>query len=309
MDRNHIIVIGSLNYDIVFMQKRLPRRGETLTAESVAFCGGGKGANQAVQCAKLGIDTYLVGKVGNDTFGAFLVQEIERQGVDVSYVEPGIKNTGIASVNALLDGNVYSTISRGANYDITRDDIDRARPAMEASKILLLQLEIPMDVISYALDLAEACGLYVILNAAPAVPIDSRVLAKVDCLVVNEEEAGFYTGRKIYDLISAKENCNDLLDKVKECVVITLGAQGSVLCSRNGIREFPAVVNGPVVETTGAGDSYIGGFAYQRFLDKTPEEACLFASQVAGYTISGMGAQSAMPTIGQLGQGLKPAGL
>lgn len=300
MERDHIIVIGSLNYDIVFMQKRLPRRGETLTAESVAFCGGGKGANQAVQCAKLGIDTYLVGKVGHDTFGTFLVQEIERQGVDVRYVEPGTKNTGIASVNALLDGNVYSTISRGANYDITREDIDRAKTAMESSKILILQLEIPMDVVSYALDMAEACGLYVILNAAPAMPIDSGLLAKVDCLVVNEEEAGFYAGRKICDLRTAKESCNYLLDKVRECVVITLGAQGSVLCSRGGTREFPAIVNGSVVETTGAGDSYVGGFAYQRFFDKSPEEACLFASQVAGYTISGMGAQSAMPTLEQL---------
>lgn len=296
MDRNHITVIGSLNYDIVFIQERLPDKGETLTAEQAEVCSGGKGANQAVQCAKLGVSTYMAGKVGRDSLGIYLKQELESYGVNTKYIKESCSSTGIASVHALKEGSVYSTISKGANYEVTKEDIKQMEALIKNSAILILQLEIPVEAVNYALEVANKYEVYTILNAAPAKPVSDSMLKMVDCLVVNESEAGFYCGHKIQDLQSAEEEGKKFIKKIRGSMVITLGEQGSILISGNNSIWIPAEIQGRVSETTGAGDSYVGGFAFKKFMGGTDEEACRFASKVAGYTVTRIGAQQAMPT-------------
>lgn len=300
MNNGYITVVGSLNYDILFKQERLAQKGETYTADSVSFCGGGKGANQAVQCAKLGVKTYMVGKVGNDHFGEFLRDSLQTYGVDITHVGESTLNTGVAEVNVLADGSVFATISTGANFDIANEDIDALDDLICGSKVLILQMEIPVPVVEYLINKASAHGVYILLNAAPAKAIAEQALQLVDCLVVNETEASFYAQTPICDVASAREHYGKLLCKVKQTLIITLGKHGSLLCSAQGCTLFEADKTVKVIETTGAGDSYIGGFAYQKYLGNTDEEACRFASTVANVTVTKIGAQPAMPYLEEI---------
>ncbi len=302
MEEKYIVVIGSMNYDVLFKQQRLPMKGETYTADSVSFCGGGKGANQAVQCAKLGIKTYMVAKTGEDSFGDFLRSELVKYGVDTTYVGKSERTTGYASVNALTDGSVYATITEGANGDFTPADIDRLDDLIKNSAAIVLQLEIPVPVVEYIIEKAASFGVYILLNAAPAKPIRPEILKKVDCLVVNEPESTFYAGVTISDKASAEANYQQLLSKVKDTLVITLGKYGSLLCEQAGTTYFPADHSVKVVETTGAGDSYIGAFAVQKVLGKDNKEACAYASRVSQVTVTKIGAQPAMPTLAEMGE-------
>ncbi|WP_343208778.1 ribokinase [Anaerolentibacter hominis] len=300
MERTKVTVIGSLNFDIIFKQKRLPVTGETFPADSVSFCSGGKGANQAVQCAKLGLPVYMAGRVGEDTFGDTLLAAMKKYGVDTANVRRSRSNTGIAGVNSLEDGTLHSTLAVGANMDVTCGEIDQLEPLILGSRILILQLEIPVPVVEYAIELAARSGVYVILNAAPARDISAEALKKVNCLVVNEAEASFYAGRTIESVEEAMQYGPELLARIGETLIITLGAQGAVLFNRNGARHYPPVNTDIVVETTGAGDSFVGGFAYGKYHGQPDEEACILAGKASAVTIRSIGAQDAMPELKEL---------
>lgn len=296
----YIAVAGSLNYDILVKQERLPEKGETYTADSVAYEGGGKGANQAVQCAKLGVPTYLVGKVGQDVFGDVLLRKLETYGVQTDHISRSGQDTGLGIVHVLNDGAVYATIITGANFDFQEEDIKKIEAVAANSKILILQMEIPIPVVEDAIGFAKAHGVYVILNAAPAKAISREALAKVDCLVVNESEATYYAGVTISDPESAQANFQTLTSLTDGIVIITLGEKGSLLCRGDQSSLIPAVKPEAVVETTGAGDSYIGAFAYCKYIGKTDAEACNFAARVSSVTVTKVGAQGAMPYLHEL---------
>ena len=153
--RDYICVIGSINYDIIMKQKRMPLLGETYTADSITYSGGGKGANQAVQCAKLGIDTIMVGKVGRDAFGDTLVDKLKDYGVDCSCIGRSGSPTGVGVVHALEDGTVYASIITGANFDITSREIDGLDELVRSSRIIILQLEIPTGVVEHIIRQAK----------------------------------------------------------------------------------------------------------------------------------------------------------
>jgi len=299
MKENIITVIGSINYDIIFKQKRFAQKGETITADTVSFAGGGKGANQAVQCAKLGAVTYLVGAIGNDNFGEVLLLNLKRFGVNVDNIMIGELNTGIGVVNALEDGTLVSTISTGANYTINKRNIDDIEHLLERSKIVILQMEIPTDVVEYAILKAHEHGCFIILNAAPAKNISGFALSKVNCFVVNELEASFYSGETITDLETANKYCERLFVKVKDLVIITLGENGSVVYDGKQKLHVPAKkVN--AIESTGAGDSYLGAFAYKLLTDCKYSEAAEFAALAGAFTVTNVGAQDSMPTLKEL---------
>lgn len=294
-----ITVIGSINFDIIFKQQRLAVIGETYSAEHMSVAGGGKGANQAVQCAKLGVPTYLVGSTGKDVMGDQLLQELKSYGVNTHYVARVNETTGVGVVNALEDGSLMATISKGANYTMTKERIDAIEPLLKRSSIVILQLEIPVEVVEYCIHRAHELGCYVILNAAPAAAISADALAKVDCLVVNEPEASFYCGQEIDDLESALKYGRELYDKTGELLIITLGSKGSVLfndASNIHIEARPV----HAIETTGAGDSFIGALAYQLLLDTEITAAAEFATRAAAITVTRIGAQPAMPTLEEL---------
>lgn len=296
MINNIVTVVGSLNYDLIFKQKMLPVIGETFSADSISFCSGGKGANQAAQCAKLGLTTFMVGKIGNDYFGDVLKQNLNKYGVDTTYVTTGPTNTGIGVINSIEDGSLVATIAKGANYLLTTNDIDQAEDTIANSKVVILQLEIPIEVVEYTIKMAKNHSCYVILNGAPACDISENALKQVDCFVVNEAEASFYAGEIVSSYNEAERVCEILHGKVNRHLIITLGEEGSLIFDGSKKQYIPPN-KVKVVETTGAGDSYIGAFAYGIINGRTLSEAAHFASKVSSLTVQGIGGQDSMPTI------------
>ncbi|KQO16620.1 carbohydrate kinase [Paenibacillus sp. Leaf72] len=299
MKEKIITVIGSLNFDIIFKQQRLAVIGETYSADNMTITAGGKGANQAVQCAKLGAPTYLVGSVGRDVLGDQLLQDLADYGVNTDYVTRVDATTGVGVVNALEDGALMSTISKGANYAMTTERIDEIESLLKRSSIVILQLEIPIEVVEYCIHKAHDLGCFVILNAAPAAAISVDALAKVNCLVVNEPEATFYCGELIDDLESALKCGRELYEKTGELLIITLGKIGSVLFDAASHVHVKAT-EVEAIETTGAGDSYIGAFACQLLDGKEIAAAAGYATRAAAITVTKIGGQPAMPTLREL---------
>lgn len=290
------VVIGSINYDIIIKQDRLPKIGETISANSVSMCGGGKGANQAVQCAKLGLETYMIGKVGNDHFGEELLHGLEKNGVHTDFIKKADTNSGLGFVNSFPDGRLLSTIAKGANYELEIKDIDDAVSFIAEAEIMVLQLEIPVEVAEYAIQLGKAHGCKIILNAAPSLPISADVLKLVDYFVVNETEASYYANVEMETVEQALTASEVLLDKVGQFVCITLGEKGSVLFDGKEKQYFPAA-KVDVTETTGAGDSYVGGLTYSILNNFTLSEMGKFATAVSSKTVMKIGAHEAMPLL------------
>lgn len=297
--RDKITVIGSLNYDIILKMSRLPECGETLPVDQAAFSAGGKGANQAVQAAKLGVETYMVGCVGKDVHGDFLLETAQSYGVDTSYISRVEEITGMGIVSAVRDGSVYADIVRGANFLVTEKHIDEVRALLEETALVILQMEIPQKINLYAIDKAKACGCKVLLNAAPAEEIPEEYLKKCDILVMNEVEAGFYLKEDLDTVEKAVEGVKRLSQTWNNDIVITLGKEGAVVSDSGSVTFVPAK-GVKAVETTGAGDSFIGGIGYALLKGKGLTEACRFATCCSAVTVCRMGAQSSMPELEEI---------
>lgn len=291
-----ITVIGSLNYDVILKIPRLPFKGETLTANGATFSAGGKGANQAVQAAKLKTPTYMVGCVGTDASADFLVNTAKEYGVNVDYIRKVPGSSGMGVINAVEDGSVYACIVRGANFEVTKEDVDNAMPILKESGVCILQNEIPVEIIAYAIDKAKEAGCTVVLNAAPAIELLEECLSKVDILVVNEVEAEFYCHEKIDSVEKAKTEIKKMAEKYNNNVIFTLGKDGAV-AYENGTIEFIPAMKVDAIETTGAGDSYIGAVSHSIIEGKSLIEACKFATKCSAITVCRMGAQPSMPTL------------
>lgn len=297
--RDKIAVIGSLNYDVILKLSRLPEMGETFPAEDVAFSAGGKGANQAVQAAKLGVATYLIGCVGKDANGDIMVDTANKYGVNTDYVKRVDAPTGMGVVNALQDGNVFAVIVRGANFEITKEDIDNAEDLLKETELVVLQMEIPMEINMYAIDKAKEAGCKVLLNAAPAEEIPEAYLEKVDILVVNEVEAAFYLKSEVDSVDKAKIGALEMSKRLGNSCIFTLGKEGSVVADGTEATFIPSKkVN--AVESTGAGDSFIGGVGYALLHGMELVEACEFATRCSAVTVCRYGAQPSMPTLDEL---------
>ena len=291
-----ITVIGSLNYDVILKIPRLPFKGETLTANGATFSAGGKGANQAVQAAKLKTPTYMVGCVGTDASADFLVNTAKEYGVNVDYIRKVPGSSGMGVINAVEDGSVYACIVRGANFEVTKEDVDNAMPILKESGVCILQNEIPVEIIAYAIDKAKEAGCTVVSNAAPAIELPEECLSKVDILVVNEVEAEFYCHEKIDSVEKAKTEIKKMAEKYNNNVIFTLGKDGAV-AYENGTIEFIPAMKVDAIETTGAGDSYIGAVSHSIIEGKSLIEACKFATKCSAITVCRMGAQPSMPTL------------
>ena len=291
-----ITVIGSLNYDVILKIPRLPFKGETLTANGATFSAGGKGANQAVQSAKLKTPTYMVGCVGTDASADFLVNTAKEYGVNVDYIRKVPGSSGMGVINAVEDGSVYACIVRGANFEVTKEDVDNAMPILKESGVCILQNEIPVEIIAYAIDKAKEAGCTVVLNAAPAIELPEECLSKVDILVVNEVEAEFYCHEKIDSVEKAKTEIKKMAEKYNNNVIFTLGKDGAV-AYENGTIEFIPAMKVDAIETTGAGDSYIGAVSHSIIEGKSLIEACKFATKCSAITVCRIGAQPSMPTL------------
>ena len=294
-----ILVIGSLNFDIILEQERLPHMGETFQVDRVTTGGGGKGANQAVQAAKLGVPTMMIGALGRDLYGRHIEAQLQDFGVDTSHILKTDESTGLGINNVLRDGSVFGNIVRGANFALTADYLVGLENEIAQSSVVLFQMEIPTAVTELGIELAKKHGSYVILNAAPALPIDESRLSMVDCLIVNEMEASYYAGQSVQTLADALVACEILHQKVSDLVIITLGAGGSLLYNGKEKIFIPAQ-KVRAVDTTGAGDSYVGVFAAKLLQDLSPEEAAVWATLAASITVTEPGTQVAMPSLADL---------
>lgn len=293
--KHHVVVIGSLNYDILVQQDRLPDIGETFTGNELMLMPGGKGANQAVQCAKLGLDVTMVGCVGNDIYGNELIKSLDENHVRVTNITQRGKTSGIGIVQILQSGDYCSTIIKGANYLIAESDIQDA--LFTDRPLVILQSEIPDGVVERAISLARHHHCKILLNNAPARDISAQALSQVDFLVVNETEASFMSNMSVTSVKDALACAADLHQKVNGQVIITLGEKGAVLSGEQGAQHYPAVFCPDVVDTTGAGDSFIGGIAYCLVNAISLSEAIPFAAEISSCSIQKYGGQSSFPML------------
>lgn len=248
----------------------------------------------------------MVGKVGRDSFGDTLVEKLRDYGVDCSCIGRSSSPTGVGVVHALEDGTVYASIITGANFDITAREIDGLDELVRNSRIIILQLEIPTNVVEHIIRKAKQYHVYTILNAAPAKELDREVLKLVDCLIVNETEASFYAGVDITDGEMVRAHADRLSQLTEGTVIVTLGSKGSMLLGKEETVSIEPVKVEHVTESTGAGDSYIGAFAYGKYKGMTDRRACCFAARAASVTVTKIGAQEAMPCLNEIDESLVP---
>jgi ribokinase len=251
-----VLVIGSLNADLVVRAPRFPQPGETLGGGDLLTIPGGKGANQAVAAARQGAQVAMVGRVGSDNFGPVLVENLKSNHVDTSHVSTADSATGTAIIVVDDDGQNSIVLSAGANGEVVAADVDSAPDA----KILLLQFEIPMETVVHAAGRYKARGAAVILNPAPAQSIPNELLASVDILVPNESELSLLTGMPVGDENSAELAAREILKQGVKIVIVTLGSRGALLVTESDSIHVGAF-KVDVVDTTAAGDAFIGGFA------------------------------------------------
>lgn len=290
-----IVVVGSLNMDMVVSTDRVPEMGETILGKGFFTSPGGKGANQAVTAARLGGQVSMVGCVGNDTFGRALTQNLQKNNVSTNHVKTiDDVSTGVAII-VIKDGNNFIIVEPGANYKLTPEIVESVEDEIAKCSIMMIQLEVPLKTVEAAVKIAKRHGVKVLLNPAPAVQLPEEIINNVDIITPNETEAGILTGVALNNKDDAKSAVRILLDKGINKVVITLGSQGAMYNSGNDIKTHPAV-NVKVVDTTAAGDSFCGALAVALSHHKTIDEAVEYANAVGTLTITKKGAQSSLPT-------------
>ncbi|NKF27503.1 MULTISPECIES: ribokinase [unclassified Pseudomonas] len=302
----NVVVIGSLNMDLVTRAPRLPRGGETLIGHSFATVSGGKGANQAVAAARLGAKVSMVGCVGNDAYGVQLREALLAEQIDCQAVSVVEDSSGVALI--VVDDNSQNAIVivAGANGSMTPAVIDRFDAVLQAADVIICQLEIPDATVGHALKRGRELGKTVILNPAPASrPLPADWFAAIDYLIPNESEAAALSGLPVDSLATAEKAAAHLMSLGAGKVIITLGAQGSLFANGMGYQHFPAP-KVKAVDTTAAGDTFVGGFAAALAAGKTEAEAIRFGQIAAALSVTRAGAQPSIPTTSDV-QAFKPA--
>lgn len=292
-----ILVVGSINMDLVVNTDEIPKIGETVIGTSLLTVPGGKGANQAVAISKLGNKVILLGKVGNDDFGEKLICSMEDSGVDVDYIEKIEEPSGIAVINVDKSGNNNIVVIPGANKFVNKKYLRKNISLFEKSSIVLFQLEIPLESVKEGLKLAKQFGKTTILNPAPAHELDLEMIQNIDILIPNEHELKRISGMEINNEESLLLAAKQLIKKGIKIIIVTLGDKGVLYVDAKDHQFFEAYkVN--VVDTTAAGDSFIGGFAsYYWKYPKSIKAAINMGQKTAALSIQKTGAQSSLPTL------------
>lgn len=293
--KKKIVVIGSSNTDMVIKSDRLPKPGETILGGNFLMNHGGKGANQAVAAARLGGNVTFVCKIGNDIFGNETMEMFHKEKIDTTYV--GITTTepsGIALINVDKKGENCIVVASGANSTLSVEDIQKAEPAIKQASIVIMQLETPIESMTYAARMAKKDGTTVLLNPAPAQPLPDELLANVDIIIPNVTEAEIISGMCITDDESAKEAIRHISAKGIKTVIITMGARGALAYENNEFIHIPAF-KVEAVDTTAAGDTFCGGLCVALSEGKSLKEAIIFASKASSISVTRMGAQVSIP--------------
>ncbi|UVM65104.1 ribokinase [Pseudomonas sp. B21-009] len=297
----NVVVVGSLNMDLVTRAQRLPRGGETLVGESFVTVPGGKGANQAVAAARLGAQVAMVGCVGDDAYGQQLRQALADEQIDCQAVSIA---AGVSSGVALIVVDAASqnaiVIVAGGNGQLLPESVQRFDALLQNAEVIICQLEVPMATVAYTLERGRALGKTVILNPAPTSgPLPAEWFAHIDYLIPNESEAEALSGLPVNDLDSAKAAATRLLAMGVGKVIVTLGAQGALFADGRVFRHFPAPVVQPV-DTTAAGDTFVGGFAAALARGEAQGAAIAFGQRAAALSVTRAGAQPSIPHLSEL---------
>ncbi|WP_326752852.1 ribokinase [Streptomyces hirsutus] len=288
-----LLVVGSANADLVIGVERRPDAGETVLGSDLVVHPGGKGANQAVAAARLGARTALLARVGDDAHGRLLLDSQRAAGVDTAGVLVGGAPTGVALITVDPSGDNSIVVSPGANGRLTPDDVRAAGSLLHAAKVVSTQLEIPLEtVVEVVRSLAPDSRL--VLNPSPPQPLPDEVLAACDPLILNEHEAKVILG-EAYAGEKPEDWARLLLAKGPRSVVVTLGGEGALVASSEGVSRIPAV-KVRAVDTTGAGDSFTAALAWRLGLGESLSDAAAYAARVGAATATRKGAQVSFPT-------------
>jgi ribokinase len=286
-----IAVIGSANIDLTTFADRFPKPGETIFGQKFDLGFGGKGANQAVAARLCGAEVFMVARVGSDLFGPATIENFKKLGIDTTHVKSveGL-SSGVAPIFVEPNGQNRILVVKGANDALKPDAIDEAAETLKSVDSIVLQFEIPLETVYYAVAFARKHGIRCIVNPAPAQPIDASALAGLDYFVPNESEAETITGIRVNNVEEASTCADKLLTTGMKRVIITLGASGSLLAGQNLNEHVPPF---PVqsIDSTGAGDAFIGSFAVFLAEGVPEQEAVRRANLYAGLSTTGVGTQ------------------
>lgn len=296
-----ILIIGSLNMDIVLETPRIPKVGETISGKNIMQTPGGKGANQAYAVGKLGGNVGMIGAVGDDSFGHTLKENLESVGVDAAGVEMfSGEPTGQAYIAVDEKGENSIILIAGTNGMITKEMIKNNLKKIQESDIIIMQLEIPLEVVEYVKELAVEFGKIVILDPAPAIAnLPDSFWKGIDYIKPNETELEILIGKEMKNLEELKKGARIMLEKGVKNVVVTLGGDGCLFVSAEREEFFPAN-KVKVVDTTAAGDSFTAGMALALSKGENCKEAIQFGQKVSAIVVSRMGAQTSIPAIEEL---------
>lgn len=293
----HIVVVGSINMDMVVRAPRHPAPGETILGTDFQTFPGGKGANQAVAAARLGGKVMMVGRVGTDPFGDVLLANLNKDGIDTQYVyRTEATASGVALITVSESGQNNIVVVPGANWKLLPSDVQAAEPAFKGADVVLLQLEIPIETAAAAVHMAKRYGAQVVFNPAPAQPLDASLLAEVDFLVPNEQELSLLTG-----LQPIKLAAHSLQSIGVKHLIVTLGSKGVYVLEGGNSTRLPShPVH--VIDTTAAGDAFVGAFAVGLTEGLSPHQAAAMGNAAGALSVTGAGAQPSLPTRASLNE-------
>lgn len=289
-----VIVVGSLNMDMFFHTSHIPMEGETILGGSFITTHGGKGANQAVALARLGRKVGMVGRVGDDPFGRSLIEGLKGDQVDTRLIrlDPEAA-TGVALILVEPNGKNRIVVASGANLHLEPKDLEGIKPLIHRAKVLLMQLEIPLETVIHAVEIARQSQTQVVLNPAPSRPLPPELLRQVDILIPNEVEAAMLVESS--QSTDAADVAAQLLEMGPKTVLITLGEAGALLMNKGGAERIPGF-EVEVVDTTAAGDAFIGGFVAALTEGRTLRESVRWGNAAGALACIRLGAQPSLPT-------------
>lgn len=285
-----VVVLGSFNMDFVMSTERQPYPGETITSINLENFPGGKGNNQAIALGKLNTNVAMLGCIGKDENGEILIKNLNKNGVNSDYIVRVTEKTGLAFINA-FNGENTIILHSGANDCCTISNMEKYEDLIEKSKVLLVQMEIPYETTKWALKRAKNNGVLTIFNAAPAIMLDDEIFNYIDIIITNEIECKTILGIDETDDVSYEFIINFLRNKGVENVVITKGADGIIFNDKEEILQVNSI-KVEVIDTTGAGDAFIGGFTHAISKGLDIVEAVNYGNKLASIKIGYLGAQN-----------------
>ena len=300
MNRKPIVVVGSINMDLVARADRIPITGETVSGTEFQTHPGGKGANQAVAVARLGYPVSMIGRLGNDAFGTELREYLKKTGIDVSAVRTSECSSGVAVIIVSPSGDNVIVATPGANAEVSPADVDANLPLIQGAGLVLTQLEIPLETVEHLANVCAREGVPLMLDPAPARELPQTMVGQTRWFTPNETEAAFFATDDRED--PPEKIARMLLAKGPRAVVLKLGARGVYLADRDGLSEHVDAFTVRAVDTTAAGDAFNGAFATALMLGNAPVESARFAAAAAAISVTRPGAQPSMPTMAEVQQ-------